>query len=167
MKEIRKNISLERRKSAEESLESFVFEKLNSNLTILSFYSFQSEISLHKVNATLSSQSRLYLPKIIHNELKVFKVSQLSIDVEKNCFGIFEPIPKNCSEIPLTSIDCIFVPGLAFDEEQSRLGYGKGFYDKLLASFKGTSIGLGFKEQSLKNIPSEPHDQKLSKVVLF
>lgn len=167
MKERRKNISIERRKVAEKTLEKFFFENIDKTHKILSFYPFQSEISLKGVNEALSSLGNLFLPKMINGALQIFKVDNLDTDVEKNHFEIFEPIPDKCTEVPITFIDCIFVPGLAFDDALSRLGYGKGFYDKLLENYKGISIGLGFKEQKVKKVPTENYDQTLNQVHLF
>ena len=52
----------------------------------------------------------------------------------------------------------ILVPGLAFGEDGSRLGRGKGFYDKYLENFSGLKIGICFSEQIFEELPMEPND---------
>ena len=66
--------------------------------------------------------------------------------IKKNTYDIPEPIDG--LEVPVSKIDVVFVPLLAFDEKGNRVGYGKGFYDKFLADCKpGTlRIGLSFFE---------------------
>lgn len=90
-------------------------------------------------------------------------------DLKENSYGgiVLEEPKKECERIPLKEIDLIIVPGLAFDEEGHRLGYGKGFYDKVLGSkeFSGKSIGLCFDFQLKKEIPHEEHDMKIDKIV--
>ena len=66
--------------------------------------------------------------------------------IKKNEYDIPEPIDG--LEVPVSKIDVVFVPLLAFDEKGNRVGYGKGFYDKFLAECKPEilKIGLSFFE---------------------
>ena len=66
--------------------------------------------------------------------------------IKKNAYDIPEPIDG--LEVPVSKIDVVFVPLLAFDEKGNRVGYGKGFYDKFLAECKPEilKIGLSFFE---------------------
>ena len=71
-----------------------------------------------------------------------------------NSFGI--PEPKN-SKFVLP--DVLLVPLVAFDKNKYRIGYGGGYYDKLLCMYPNTlKIGLTFNERILKDIPIENHD---------
>lgn len=78
-------------------------------------------------------------------------------------FGAREPLP-DCPVVPVGTLDFAVVPGLAFTSDGKRLGRGRGFYDRLLASFRGVSCGAGFDEQIVAGLPVEPHDVKLSYV---
>jgi 5-formyltetrahydrofolate cyclo-ligase len=82
-------------------------------------------------------------------------------------FGVREPDPLLCPKIPLLELDCIFVPGLAFDRRGHRLGRGGGYYDAALAELDiGTPrIGLMFACQQADEVPRDAHDQMLSSVV--
>ena len=63
-------------------------------------------------------------------------------------------------------LGAIFVPGVAFDRAGRRLGYGKGYYDRMLggadAAFK---IGLGFESQVVDELPEESHDIRLDALI--
>jgi 5-formyltetrahydrofolate cyclo-ligase len=61
--------------------------------------------------------------------------------IKKNEYNIPEPVDG--IEVPNNKIDVVFVPLLAFDQKGQRIGYGKGFYDKFLASCKDNTIKIG------------------------
>ena len=61
--------------------------------------------------------------------------------IKKNAYDIPEPIDG--LEVPVSKIDVVFVPLLAFDEKGNRVGYGKGFYDKFLAECKPEILKIG------------------------
>jgi len=64
-----------------------------------------------------------------------------STKFEKNNYGISEPVDG--LEVPVSKIDVVFVPLLAFDKQGHRVGYGKGFYDAFLAQCKPETIKIG------------------------
>ena len=75
----------------------------------------------------------------------------------KGAYGIFEPP----ADAPLCETDertlCI-LPGLSFSPDGSRLGYGKGYYDRFLATFRGVTVGAAYASMVAKSLPVEPHD---------
>ena len=75
-------------------------------------------------------------------------------------FGIREP-KLFCSEIVLSRLDLILVPGVAFDLRGRRLGRGRGFYDRLLVVTGGVKCGIAFDEQLVEKIPAEAHDEPM------
>jgi 5-formyltetrahydrofolate cyclo-ligase len=81
-------------------------------------------------------------------------------DVVTGPFGIREPAAR-CPVIALNRLDLVLVPGVAFDLVGHRLGRGKGFYDRLLESVRGTICGVAFDEQIVAEVPVEPHDIRL------
>ena len=83
-----------------------------------------------------------------------------------NKFGFLEPEINGKKIIP----DLILVPIVAFDKFKNRLGYGKGYYDRILRKYllknpKIITIGLAFSFQKLKKIPINKFDQKLDYVI--
>jgi len=78
-------------------------------------------------------------------------------DLRAGRFGIREPDPS-CPIVPINRLDFAAAPGVAFTLDGRRLGRGKGFYDRLLATVRGVKCGVGFDEQIVSTIPIEPHD---------
>ncbi len=79
-------------------------------------------------------------------------------------FGIREPKP-HCAEIPLSRLDLILVPGVAFDLCGRRLGRGRGFYDRLLVDTPGLKCGIAFDEQITGAVPTGAHDRQMDFVL--
>lgn len=83
------------------------------------------------------------------------------------CFGVPEPPEKNRGA-GAAQLDLVLVPGLAFDAAGNRLGWGKGYYDRFLASLRPRplTIGIAYDFQLLEAaVPVTPHDQKLDHIV--
>lgn len=81
-------------------------------------------------------------------------------------YGILEPYP-DCPELLSTDIDLIIVPAVACDRNGYRLGYGGGYYDRLLASPAWSAIptiGIVFAQNLFDQLPTEPWDQPLQAV---
>ncbi len=88
------------------------------------------------------------------------RVQNLRDEIAPGEFGIREPAAR-CPEIPLSGLDLILVPGVAFDWHGRRLGRGKGFYDRLLAGTRGVKCGIAFDEQMVNDVPVGPADVRL------
>jgi 5-formyltetrahydrofolate cyclo-ligase len=88
-------------------------------------------------------------------------IKQAGPDLVAGKFGIREP-RESCPIIPLNRLDFVLVPGVAFDLNGHRLGRGKGYYDRLLAMSAGSTCGVAFDQQIVSQVPSEPHDVRLS-----
>lgn len=79
---------------------------------------------------------------------------------------IFAPI-KNPFDLPKNeNYDLVIVPVLGFDRSGNRLGYGGGYYDRLLNQNKcKNAIGLAYSFCEVDKLPAEDHDQKLDKII--
>jgi len=100
----------------------------------------------------------------------VFKKWFKKEKLQKSYLGTYEPLRTNKTIFP----QIIVVPMLMFDRKLNRLGYGAGYYDKLISTLKRyfdkkkknfITIGLAYSEQETKSIPYESHDQKLDFIV--
>ena len=89
------------------------------------------------------------------------QIQDMARDLSAGQFGIREA-GGHCVAVPPNRLDLVLVPGVAFDLQGRRLGRGKGFYDQLLASVRGTTCGVAFDEQIVDTIPIEPHDVHLN-----
>ncbi len=163
----RKKISPERRKEAEEK----AFQKLSllcqGHKHILSYVPFLDELNITALNGLLAKEERLALPRIERDVLLLYSVTNLEQQLVPHRWGLFEPDPKKCSPIDPITVDLALIPGLAFSLTQHRLGYGRGFYDRLLHTLSSKTIGIGFQEQFFFSIPREEHDIPLSEILLF
>lgn len=63
-------------------------------------------------------------------------------ELEKGAFGVLEPIPESSRKVEKETGGLCVVPGLAFDSNGFRLGYGKGYYDRFLSGFHGVTAGI-------------------------
>jgi len=103
---------------------------------------------------------RVCYPKVAEGNIQFLEVRNQD-DLVRGSFGVLEPGSGQTFEV--SDIDLIVVPGVAFDLCGFRLGYGKGYYDRLLSGQPGVvSVGLGFEFQIHPGLPAEDHDQRLS-----
>ncbi|WP_211272821.1 5-formyltetrahydrofolate cyclo-ligase [Domibacillus antri] len=86
-------------------------------------------------------------------------------ELEKVYAGLYEPSPHMTAFISPNLINFVLVPGLLFDENGYRIGFGGGYYDRFLTAFRGTTISLAFSFQLCHEVPVEPHDVPVQKIV--
>ena len=105
------------------------------------------------------------LPKVEGESLRAYIMTDLTSELQvNNRFKLLEPL-GGCHEASYSSIDCILVPGLGFDDQGQRIGYGLGYYDRLLSKVKSMSIGVAFSEQKLPDlIDKDAHDRAVDRV---
>lgn len=174
LKKKRSDLSSERRKKARADLNFNLLPLLKTYKAVLSFHSVAEEIDTTWLNQILAEEGKLYLPKVQPGALlQIHLIKNPSSDLIRSPWGLFEPDLSRCALTDIQIIDCILVPGLGFDKDHHRIGYGKGHYDQLLAHFKKHSlfpktIGIGFKEQFCRSgLPLGPHDIPLDDLKLF
>lgn len=134
--------------------------------SVMAYASFGSEVDTSTLwQAVLTGGRTLLLPRIDRSRdaLRVYAVRDLARDLETNRWGIAEPRPEACVEVGPAELDFVFVPGVAFDARGGRLGYGKAYYDRLLASSRQaggapTLVAGAFAVQVVDEVPMEPHD---------
>ena len=107
---------------------------------------------------------KISLPVIKNNYQMNFYSWKFSEPLKINKYGIPEPISKN-----LVYPDILLIPLVAFDKNLNRLGYGGGYYDRLIERLskkkKIIKKGLGIAVQKINKIPINKYDQKLDYVV--
>ena len=84
-------------------------------------------------------------------------------DLRRGPMNILEPADVEIAEP--SEVAAWIVPGLAFTIYGDRLGYGGGWYDRLMANAKGFKIGVAHEFQIVENLPHEPHDIRLIRIV--
>lgn len=134
---------------------------------ILFYASYKSEVdTFGLMNYCMSVNKTIALPKVKKesSELEIYEVRDLS-ELGAGYQNIPEPILHKDRIMQVKDIDLIIVPGVAFDEHCNRLGYGKGFYDKMLNEKSSPAIALAYEEQIADSVPAEPHDIKMDKII--
>ena len=102
------------------------------------------------------------VPKVLGDEMDFFEINLFS-ELEKGCMGILEPSTGNKVK-PENAF--MVLPGLAFDEEHKRLGYGGGFYDKYLAAHpKHVTLALCYAFQMLDHLDTDKFDIPVQYVI--
>lgn len=84
-------------------------------------------------------------------------------DLRRGPMNILEPAEAEI--VKPSEVAAWIVPGLAFTRDGRRLGYGGGWYDRLMANAKGFKIGVAHDFQIVENLPQEPHDIQLIRIV--
>ena len=88
-------------------------------------------------------------------------------DLAPGAYGIREPDPQGREPVDPATFDLIATPGAAFDEGGGRIGYGGGYYDRVLerAAPRATVVALAFDVQVVLEVPAEPHDRRVGWIV--
>ena len=140
-----------------------------SNL-IFFFASFRSEIdTLEPMTLLLAEGKRIVLPKVDRKNhlLLLYEIKSIE-ELVPGYMGIPEPaVLSEERTITVNDIEAVVIPGAGFDEAGNRIGYGGGYYDRLLASIGKDLpvIAPAYEEQITESIPSEPHDIKVTMIV--
>jgi 5-formyltetrahydrofolate cyclo-ligase len=151
-------------KSREIEERLFSLPEFKSARIVLFFASFRSEVDTGPmIRRALTSGKRVVLPKVKDRELALYEIADWDKDVSPGAWGI--PEPGESRAVRLDEIDLILMPGAAFDERGNRIGYGAGFYDKLLVAFKKTTVALAFETQIVHQAAAEKHDVPVKKIV--
>lgn len=128
------------------------------------FVSFGSEVHTHDMIKEALKSKTVIVPKVVHHEIEPSVIIDFDNLVPSGKFKIPEPI--EAMKIAYKNIDLILVPGIAFDKEGHRIGYGFGYYDRFLRRVpKAIKIGLAFDLQIVDKIPREMHDVPVDLIV--
>lgn len=94
-----------------------------------------------------------------------FYVIRSMEDVAPGSFGVLEPVVERCEKITDFSQGLCVVPGLCFDAQGYRLGYGKGYYDRFLSRFGGEAVGLCYSNSTQWRLPHGRYDRPVDVLV--
>jgi 5-formyltetrahydrofolate cyclo-ligase len=131
---------------------------------VLSYKAFGTEISLEMLPEYLP-HCQFLTTRVAPNH--ALTLHQFSSATQKNRYGILEP-PPDAPIIAPELVDVVLIPGLAFTLGGKRLGYGGGFYDRLLPQLRPDCLLVGITQRGLllPNIPLEPHDMQMQFLAL-
>ena len=167
-KMIREKVKDKELKSIKIKNKIFELDEYKKSKVMAIYKSFSTEVSTDEIiKQALIDNKIVCIPKIKNGNLRFYKITSIEKDLIKNKFGIEEPKEIEENFIDKNSIDIAIVPGLCFDDENNRLGFGRGYYDKYLVDSKIFKIGIAFGEQVLKKsiIPTTENDIKMDKII--
>lgn len=173
-KEIRKQISEKKLNYPIEEIKSksnIIINKLLNTKeykdchTIFTYVSFNQEVNTRNLIKGNLGQKKIAVPKIADNKMCFYYINSLD-NLRAGTMGILEPVTKELA-IPKEG-DLFIVPGLAFDKNKNRIGYGGGYYDKYFWKYKHVNfhkIALAFDFQIIRDIAIDEYDVKLDSII--
>jgi len=130
--------------------------------TVLSYLPMRAEVDLTPL-LEMHPEKRWALPRILPKGQMAFHLYRPG-ELVRHPYGMLEP-PADALPVSVDQVDLALVPGLAFDREGWRLGYGGGFFDRFLAGFDGQSAGVSYQALFVERLPHASHDIPVGYVV--
>lgn len=120
------------------------------------------------IQEALRLKKRVVAP-VIHSNNRLLSLSELA-DLNPDVlrpgpFGILQPRSPFLREVQASEVDLWILPGVGFDEEGNRLGFGGGYYDRFLADRRREAIGLAFDFQIVERLPVGENDRPVDQIV--
>ena len=136
---------------------------------VLLTLSFRSEWdTLPLISHALTAGKNVIVPRVDTRArmLELCRIRDLAHDIAPGYYGIPEPLPTMPHAAP-EEIAFVLVPGVAFDRDGRRLGYGGGFYDRLLPLLPPHTprVAGAYTLQIVPHVPAAPHDMTMDAVV--
>lgn len=150
-------------KSISDSLwETSAFTKANTVMVYISAFNEVSTIAI--VERLLLLGKRVIVPiSDTATETLILSYIEDMSSLSVGAYGVLEP--NNICRANASDIDCILVPGISFDVNGNRMGFGKGYYDKLLSKTSAVKIGLCYDFQLVEMIEVEVHDVPMDIII--
>lgn len=128
------------------------------------YSSIKNEVLTHRIfQRALEQGLHVYLPRV-EQGLVYYEVNGPE-DLQRGAWAIPEP-QRHCPILAQDEkLDLVVVPGIVFDKTGARLGYGRGFYDRVLDLVGDTYVGLAYDFQVQDELPTDPWDKKMAAVV--
>ncbi len=152
-------------RSAEITKRLFVLRELEPAATILAFASIRNEVRMRpSMEAAWAAGKRVALPRVVGDELRLHLVDPETVLVE-GAFCVPEP-PEESARVHPNEIDFALVPALAVDPRGYRIGYGGGYYDKLIPQLgHACTCVVAYDFQLISEVPELPFDVAVDLVV--
>lgn len=178
-KETRKQVLDQRKRFSREYVEENgrrIFEKIKgmdlykNSQTIMVFVSFENEVDTFPFIQDMIKEGKRVVTPICHfkdRSMTLAVTSTFPEGFQETKFGILE-LPQDHPEVvEAQDVDLIITPGVAFTRDGKRMGYGAGFYDRLLAKKRPDTLTVcpSYAEFLLEDIPTDPYDMPVDYIV--
>lgn len=134
---------------------------------VLTYVSKEIEVdTVEIIRAVLEQGKRVAVPRCIPDTFRMefFEIESLQ-ELEKGMFGVLEPVPSRSRSLAAEGKCLCIVPGLSFDSQGFRLGYGKGYYDRFLTNFQGATVGICYAGCVRWNLPHGFYDRPVDVLI--
>lgn len=128
---------------------------------ILMYHSLPDELDTHGFIDKWFGRKNFFLPRVNGVSLDILPYNKASLKL--GAFHIEEPTGDET--VSVNDIEMIVVPGMAFDSNGNRVGRGRGYYDRLLASTKALKVGVAYDCQMVDSIEVDSYDQPVDIVI--
>lgn len=137
---------------------------------IMCYMDFNNEVKTDiLINKCFELHKKVLIPCVILSENKIIasEIIDLECDLELCEYDILAPKKSCIRKVNPKKIDIIIIPGVAFDKDLYRVGYGGGYYDKFLPQLRNDclKIGVAFEMQIIDKVPKEQHDIKMDIII--
>ena len=131
--------------------------------TVAVFAALPDEPATDEVLARWASTRRVVLPRVEGDAMRFYACRPDALVF--GAFGILEPQGER--PCPAGEIDLVVCPGVAFTADGRGLGRGRGYYDRYLGdpAFRGFRVGVCYAHQLVDDLPVEPHDVRMDRVI--
>ena len=131
--------------------------------TVAVFAALPDEPATDEVLTRWASTRRVVLPRVEGDAMRFYACRPDALVF--GAFGILEPQGER--PCPAGEIDLVVCPGVAFTADGRRLGRGRGYYDRYLGdpAFRGFRVGVCYAHQLVDDLPVEPHDVRMDRVI--
>ena len=165
MLEKRKNMKKHDVKENSEKIISVLkdLEAFKKSSNIMIYLSFNNEVDTYKLmEYCLQRGKKVIVPFCIKKERKMIpsEVIDPNKELRLNSFGYKEPYKERIREVDTQEIDLVIVPGVVFDIDGNRIGFGAGYYDRFLNRLKSSTmtIAVCYDYQIVDRVPVDRLD---------
>ncbi|WZL72156.1 5-formyltetrahydrofolate cyclo-ligase [Clostridiaceae bacterium 35-E11] len=167
-KQLTPQAQTEKSKMIFNQLKEFKLYKTAENIMV--YIDFRNEVKTDSIIADLISSNKKVIIPICVPKTKDLILSQLldpSKELEKSTFGVLEPKKEYIRKVDPASIDLVIVPGVAFDRQGYRIGYGAGYYDRFFEKLPKPvpSIAIAFDLQMIPKVPADDFDYPVDYII--
>ena len=138
--------------------------------SVLLTASMGSEVETGGLIAQTLAGGQILLLPLVNKEsrmLELYEVVDTDTQLVRGTYGIAEPRPDRCRRAAYAEVDWVLVPGVVYADDGFRIGYGGGYYDRLLPLLPPAvaRVSAAFGLQRRPVVPHGVHDQKIDLVV--
>jgi 5-formyltetrahydrofolate cyclo-ligase len=163
----RKNFDARQRQAADRQIAALVtaLPEWQKARRVGCYLSLPDEVSTRRLIQTAWQEGKILAAPVVTRKSEPLHFYQFTPDqkLHPGPLGILQPPPDK--PVAPEDLDLLIVPGVGFDRQGNRLGYGGGFFDQYLACFTGTALGVGYALQVENLLPLTPADRPVQLLV--